>query len=88
MIITTIYFGNDFELQHLLLKFKKNKIMNTDKNPKSKNSEVKKENQDFPNVPASSEKIQNEDTLKKQVKETSKLNPDGKTDNIDKQSEN
>ena len=61
--------------------------MDSDKNKQTKDAEVKKQNQDFPNVPASSEKIQNEKTLKKQVKETSKLNPDGKTDNIDKQSE-
>ncbi|QOW09969.1 hypothetical protein Q73A0000_06140 [Kaistella flava (ex Peng et al. 2021)] len=62
--------------------------MKSDKNKKSKEAEVKKQNQDFPNVPASSEKINSETTLKKEIKETSDLNPSGKTDNTAQKSEN
>ena len=62
--------------------------MDSDKNKKSKEAEMKKQNQDFPNVSAASEEIKNENTLKKEIKKTSKLNPDGKTDNTDQNSEN
>lgn len=62
--------------------------MDSDKNKKSKVAEVKKQNQDFPNVPAASEEVKNQNTLKKEIKKTSKLNPDGKTDNTDQKSEN
>ncbi len=62
--------------------------MNSEQDKKTKAAEVKKQNQDFPNVPAASEKIKSEKTLKKQIKETSKLQPDGKTDNTDQNSEN
>ena len=62
--------------------------MDSDKNKKNTEAEVKKQNQDFPNVPAASEKIHSEKTLKKEIKETSDLHPDGKTDNTDQKSEN
>lgn len=62
--------------------------MDSDKNKQTKDAEVKKQNQDFPNVPAASEKIHSEETLKKEIKKTSALQPDGKTDNNDKKSEN
>lgn len=62
--------------------------MNTDKKKKNKEAQVKKENQDFPNVPASSGKIKDDKSLEKQIKKTSELNPDGKTDNTDQNSEN
>ena len=62
--------------------------MDSDKNKKNKEAEVKKQNQDFPNVSAASEEIKNENTLKKEIKKTSKLNPDGKTDNTDQNSKN
>lgn len=62
--------------------------MDSDKNKKNKEAEVKKQNQDFPNVPAATEEVKNENTLKKEIKKTSKLNPDGKTDNTDQKSEN
>ncbi|MCZ2083026.1 MULTISPECIES: hypothetical protein [unclassified Kaistella] len=62
--------------------------MDSENNKKSKDENVKKENQDFPNLPAASDKIKNENVLKKQIKKTSELNPDGKTDNIDEKSEN
>ena len=58
--------------------------MEGEKNKKTEKAEIKKENQDFPNIPASSEKIKTEKTLKKEVRETSKLHEDGKTDNTDK----
>lgn len=62
--------------------------MDSDKNKKNTEAEVKKQNQDFPNVPAASEKIHSEKTLKKEIKETSDLHPDGKTDNNEQKSEN
>ena len=62
--------------------------MDSEKNKKSKEAEVKKQNQDFPNMPAASEKILSESAIKKQIKKTSDLNPDGKTDNTDNKSEN
>ena len=62
--------------------------MDSEKNKKNTEAEVKKQNQDFPNVPAASEKIHSEKTLKKEIKETSDLHPDGKTDNTDQKSEN
>lgn len=62
--------------------------MDSKKDQKTKDAEVKKQNQDFPNVPAASEKIHSEETLKKEIKKTSDLHPDGKTDNTNHQSEN
>ena len=62
--------------------------MHDDKTEKDKNSDITKQNQDFPNVPAASEKIRKAETLKKEVKESSKLHSDGKTDNTEKNSEN
>ncbi len=60
-----------------------------DDNPeKNKESDITKQNQDFPNVPAASEKIRKEETLKKEVKDSSELHSDGKTDNTEKNSEN
>ena len=59
-----------------------------DKNKKNKESQIKKENQDFPNIPAASGKVKDDKVLEKQIKKTSKLNPDGKTDNTDQNSEN
>ena len=61
--------------------------MDSKKDQKTKDPEVKKQNQDFPNVPAASEKIHSEERLKKEIKKTSDLHPDGKTDNTDHQSE-
>ncbi|WP_226064498.1 hypothetical protein [Kaistella polysaccharea] len=62
--------------------------MHNEKNKKTEEAEVIKQNQDFPNVPAASEKVKSEKTMKKEVKESSKLNPEGKTDNTDHNSEN
>lgn len=42
--------------------------MDSENNKKSKDENVKKENQDFPNLPAASDKIKNENVLKKQIK--------------------
>ena len=58
--------------------------MEGEKNKKTQKAEIKKENQDFPNIPASSEKIKSEKVVKKEVLETSKVHEDGKTDNTDK----
>ena len=58
--------------------------MEGEKNKKTQKTEIKKENQDFPNIPASSEKIKSEKVVKKEVLETSKVHEDGKTDNTDK----
>ncbi|QDP86408.1 hypothetical protein FNJ88_12910 [Chryseobacterium sp. SNU WT5] len=62
--------------------------MESPKDHKTKEAEIKKENQDFPNVPASTDKINSDEKMKKEIKETSKLHPDGKTDNTDQKSEN
>lgn len=62
--------------------------MDKEKNDrKTKEAEVQKQNQDFPNIPASSERINSGKTAKKEIKESSKLHKDGKTDNTE-QSEN
>lgn len=58
-----------------------------EQNNKPNAAEVKKQNTDFPNIPASSEKIKNEDEVKKEIKETSKLHDEGKTDNTEKNSD-
>lgn len=62
--------------------------MDSEKSKKPEKAEIKKENQDFPNVPAASDKINREETMKKEIKKTSDLHPDGKTDNTDHNSEN
>lgn len=55
---------------------------------KTKEAIIKKENQDLPNIPASSEKINSEETAKKEIKESSKINKEGETDNTEKNSGN
>ena len=55
---------------------------------KEQPTQTKKENQDLPNIPASSEKVNSEKTVKRQIKESSKLNKDGKTDNTTNASRN
>lgn len=62
--------------------------MNDHQNKNSADAATRKQNQDFPNIPASTDKIQKEDTLKKEIKTTSNLHPDGKTDNTDKSIDN
>ena len=59
--------------------------MDKEKNdPKANKAEIKKQNQDLPNIPASSEKIKSGETAEKEIRETSRLH---KTDNTE-QSEN
>ena len=53
---------------------------------KAKSAETKKENQDLPNIPAASEKINSEKTVKREIKESSELNKIGKTDNTKNES--
>lgn len=55
---------------------------------KEKEATVKKENQDLPNISSSTEKLHNEKNVKKQIKESSKINDEGKTDNTEQNSEN
>lgn len=62
--------------------------MDKEKNDrKTKEAEIQKQNQDLPNIPASSERIKSGNTAKKEIKESSKIHKDGKTDNTE-QSEN
>lgn len=53
------------------------------KKQKTEKAEVKKQNQDYPNIPASSERIVSQEETDQEIKKTSKLNKDGKTDNTD-----
>ena len=57
-------------------------------NDKEQPAQTENENQDLPNIPASSEKVNSEKTVKRQIKESSKLNKDGKTDNTKNESRN
>lgn len=57
-------------------------------NPRENTAETIKQNEDLPNLPAATEKIDNEDHVKKEIKKTSKLNDEGKTDNTEINSEN
>ena len=62
--------------------------MDKEKNdPNANKAEIKKQNQDLPNIPASSEKIKSGETAEKEIRETSRLHKNGKTDNTE-QSEN
>lgn len=59
--------------------------MTPDKKQESNNSsEQKKQTEDFRDMPASSEKQNPPDIEKKDVEKSSKINKDGKTDNIEK----
>lgn len=51
--------------------------------PDRKDTQITKQNQDFPNIPASSEKIKEENVTKKEIRETTKLHNEGKTDNTE-----
>lgn len=55
---------------------------------KAQPAQTKKENQDLPNIPASSDKVNSEKTVKRQIKESSELNKNGKTDNTKNESGN
>lgn len=58
--------------------------MSQEKNtPDHKDSAIRKQNMDYPNIPASSEKIDSENKVENEIKETSKLHDDGKTDNTE-----
>ncbi|WP_346985380.1 hypothetical protein [Chryseobacterium sp. POE27] len=55
-----------------------------DKKQESANSaETKKQNQDFPNIPASSKKTNPSDVDKEDVQKSSNNNKSGKTDNTE-----
>lgn len=55
---------------------------------KQENAETKKQNQDLPNIPASTSEIKKEQPADKQIHHTSKLQDDGKTDNTEKNEPN
>ena len=55
--------------------------MDKDKKDVPASPEVRKQNQDIPNIPASSEKINSEDKTKKEIRESSELHESGKTEN-------
>jgi hypothetical protein len=55
---------------------------NHKKKESANNAEIKKQNQDFPNIPASSKKTNPPDINKEDVQKPSK-NKSGKTDNTD-----
>ncbi len=58
--------------------------MNQDKKTENNNSaENKKQNEDFKNIPAASDKKNPPDIEKKDIDKSSKVNNDGKTDNTD-----
>jgi len=58
--------------------------MESDKKIENNNSaENKKQNEDFKNIPAASDKKNPPDIDKEDVKESSDVNEDGKTDNTD-----
>lgn len=58
--------------------------MSTKSNDKKNNdSKIKKQNQDLPNIPGSKDEINTEKPVKEQIKDTSKLQKDGKTDNTE-----
>lgn len=56
---------------------------NIPKTESANNAETKKQNEDFQNIPASSQKTNPSDVDKKDVKKSSENNPSGKTDNIE-----
>lgn len=57
------------------------------KDKRTEKAEIKKQNQDLPNIPAASERISQGQTAKKEIHQTSKLNKDGKTDNSDRENQ-
>ncbi|MFN4363825.1 hypothetical protein [Chryseobacterium hispalense] len=60
--------------------------MNSEENKKKESAntaETKKQNEDFPNIPASSKKTNPSDVDKEDIQKSSKNNKSGKTDNIE-----
>ncbi len=59
--------------------------MNPDRKTENSNSaENKKQNEDFKNIPAASDKKNPPDIDKQDIEKGSKINQDGKTDNTEK----
>jgi len=59
--------------------------MNPDKKTENSNSaENQKQNEDFKNIPAASDKKNPPDIDKQDIEKGSKINKDGKTDNTEK----
>lgn len=63
-------------------------MSNENTNKATEDAKIQKQNEDLPNIPASSEKINTEKTVKKEIHHTSKLQQEGNTDNTEKNSEN
>jgi hypothetical protein len=60
--------------------------MNSEENKKKESAntaETKKQNEDFPNIPASSKKTNPSDVDKEDIQKSSKNYKSGKTDNIE-----
>jgi len=51
---------------------------------KTEEAQIQKENEDLPNIPASTEKIKEGEKFKEEIKKTSKLQNEGKTDNTER----
>lgn len=51
---------------------------------KKNKMEIKKENEDFQNIPESSSQNEDKNIKKEDIKKASKLNKDGKTDNTER----
>lgn len=63
--------------------------MNKDpEHSKTQKAEIQKQNEDLPNIPASTDKIEHVEKVKKQIDKTSKLHDDGKTDNTEQNNKN
>lgn len=59
-----------------------------DQTKKTEDAQIQKENEDLPNIPAATDKIEKVKEVKEEIKHTSDLQKDGKTDNTERNSEN
>lgn len=60
-------------------------MQNNNENTEStEHSGTKKQNMDYPNMPATSQKVNNEEKTREEIHQASELNSEGKTDNVEK----
>ncbi|MEC5158099.1 hypothetical protein [Chryseobacterium sp. MP_3.2] len=59
-----------------------------DQTKKTEDAQIQKENEDLPNIPAATDKIEEVEKVKEEINHTSDLQKDGKTDNTERNSEN
>ena len=59
-----------------------------DQSKKTEDAQIQKENEDLPNIPAATGKIEEVQEVKEEIDHTSDLQQDGKTDNTERNSEN